>query len=347
MSFKLCTITVFIGNWLLIASAGKHPITDNSIKGKVSPSYVKTPNTHKRSPESSSDCNYCLENCMKSTTHDSGWTQTPETSTVITSAATTPTDEGTPSEQMTVTNRAAQDCPPKDRATLREISGVSVEAAVGILVFGLFVGAMATAALCVCCPSVHEKASAVRSNKKKTCSNGNLEDEEISNANEQKSRPLPLTPLPSLPADIRSTANSGRPASQHIYSESMDLPVGSTNTYNACGYDHTNTKSSIAPVMSPTYGYNKLTNDVIPGTSSSIIADSAYQPLNANRSQNAEYNQLPAVKDDGDLRSQEHSEGEDHQYFVLEKGAEMDSTETGHRDNVTSVSHDYFVLEKK
>ncbi|WAR24999.1 hypothetical protein MAR_010703 [Mya arenaria] len=111
----------------------------------------------------------------------------------------------------------------KTSTTLREISGVSVGAAVGILVLGLFVGAMTTAALCVCCPSVHAKASAVRSGKKLTCCHGNLEDEEISNVNEQKSRHMPLAPFPSLPTDIRSTATT----------------------------NHANTKSSLAQVTSP------------------------------------------------------------------------------------------------
>ncbi|XP_052781366.1 uncharacterized protein LOC128217939 isoform X2 [Mya arenaria] len=358
MNFKLCTIAILIGICVFISNAKeKKKKSDDSDDGKVCDlKLFETQNTYGKSSES--DCEDCLIYCTKGnkkscitlycTTHDSGWTPTPKP--VTTSVTTAPTDEGNPSEQKKPKDCPALDCPPKDCTTLREISGVSVGAALGILVLGLFFGAVATAALCVCCPSVHAKASAVRTGKKKTCSDENLEDDEIS-----KSRPLPLAPLPSLPADIRATAttaqnaNSGRPASQHIYSESMDLPVGSTNTYNAYGYDHANTNSSLAPVTSPTYGYNKLTNDVIPSTSSSKIVGGAYQTLNADRSQNAGYNQIPAVKDDGDLRSQEHNDpGGAHQYFVLEKkDAEMDSTETCHRDNDTSVPHDYFVLEKK
>ncbi|XP_052781368.1 uncharacterized protein LOC128217941 isoform X2 [Mya arenaria] len=349
MIFKLCTITVFMGICLLVSN-GKSPNSAKSGDRKFCTlKSLETQNTDGRSSELLIDCTdndtVCQRYCRKydkessvalyCTTHDSGWSPAPKP---------TPTDEVTPSKQKKAYDCPVQVCPRKDCETLREISGVSVGAAVGILVLGLFVGAMATAALCVCCPSAHAKASAVRSGKKKTC-RGNLEDEEISNANEQKSRHLPVAPLPSLPADIRSrattaqNANGGRADSQHIYSESMDLPVD----------DHSNTKSSLAPVTSPRYGYKKFVNDVTPGTSSSTVAESAYQPLNTDRGHSAEYNQISAVRDDGDLRSQEHSDpgGAHHDFVLKKKDAEMDCTETGHPDNDTSVPHDSFVLEKK
>ncbi|WAR24973.1 hypothetical protein MAR_010677 [Mya arenaria] len=264
--------------------------------------------------------------------------------------STTPSYEGSQAEQ-----KKPKDCPPQDCTAHSSSSGVSVGAAVGLLMLGLFLGAMVTTVICVCCPPIYAKASSILDKLKP--GRGNLKDEIISNASEQKSRPMPSAPLPLQPADIRLTAttvqnaNSGRPDSQHIYSESMDPSVGNTNSYDAYGYDHTNTNSSQLrndQVKSPTYGYNRLANDVIPGTSSSKVAESAYQPLNANRSQSAEYSQIPGVRNDGDLRSQEHTDPSGaHQYFVLEKEAAMGSTETGLRDNDIGVPHDYFVLEKK
>ncbi|WAR25000.1 hypothetical protein MAR_010704, partial [Mya arenaria] len=239
------------------------------------------------------------------TTHDSGWSPAPKP---------TPTDEVTPSKQKKAYDCPVQVCPRKDCETLREISGVSVGAAVGILVLGLFVGAMATAALCVCCPSAHAKASAVRSGKKKTC-RGNLEDEEIS---WRRSLPYLLT--------------FGLEPQQRKMPTVVEL---TPNTYTA--------------MTSPRYGYKKFVNDVTPGTSSSTVAESAYQPLNTDRGHSAEYNQISAVRDDGDLRSQEHSDpgGAHHDFVLKKKDAEMDCTETGHPDNDTSVPHDSFVLEKK
>ncbi|WAR24972.1 hypothetical protein MAR_010676 [Mya arenaria] len=285
----------------------------------------ETQNTYGRSqlpcltPDRNTNNDICQKYCMKHgnqcfardcTTYDkerSAKSQPADTTTTTTRA-----DDGSQSEQKNAKGYPHQDCPPQDCAALHEGSGVSVGAAVGLLLIGLM------------------------------------------NATAQKSRPMPSAPLATLPADIRSTpttaqnANCVRPDSQHIYSESMDLSVGSTNTYNAPGYNHANNNSSLAPVTSPTYGYNKFANDVIPGTSISTVADSAYQPLNADRSQNAGYNQIPAVRDDGDLRSQEHTDPSgSHQYFVLEKNGAMGSTEIGLRDNDIGDPHDYFVLEKR
>ncbi|XP_052778314.1 uncharacterized protein LOC128215785 [Mya arenaria] len=365
MSFKMYTMAILMGICLLISKA--QPESDDADDRKACTTICfETQNTYGRSqlpcltPDRNTNNDICQKYCMKHgnqcfardcTTYDkerSAKSQPADTTTTTTRA-----DDGSQSEQKNAKGYPHQDCPPQDCAALHEGSGVSVGAAVGLLLIGLMVGAMATAALCVCCPSVYAKAYAVRSGTKET-GRANMEDGEIVNATAQKSRPMPSAPLATLPADIRSTpttaqnANCVRPDSQHIYSESMDLSVGSTNTYNAPGYNHANNNSSLAPVTSPTYGYNKFANDVIPGTSISTVADSAYQPLNADRSQNAGYNQIPAVRDDGDLRSQEHTDPSgSHQYFVLEKNGAMGSTEIGLRDNDIGDPHDYFVLEKR
>ncbi|XP_045164312.2 uncharacterized protein LOC123528566 isoform X2 [Mercenaria mercenaria] len=277
--------------------------------------------------------------------------------------------------------RRDHDCAPCDCSQSEKKAGVSVGVTVGLLFLGVVIGAIVTAVICICVPSLHRTSilgGKMRKGFKKSTSREDKyqAQENIDPSVTDNTLPVettinyPVVPsAPAAPAASNQTryhtlGGMSNNRDSHMYSglqpESPEYfePIGDSDKYQS---PENQPMKGPKTVMSPVY--QEFTDNVISSAGNNHSKHSANndnqnsvsqnQPIrstdtNADATNHNYFVLEPQNKANNSNLPANERPVSDHQYFVLEEQKGQQASDYSEIPSETDKNyHDYFVLEKE